>query len=274
MRFVAPIEDRVVGSPGEIRVLGFRLHPRTGPEVVADVIAAVGDRRRLIMANTNLHAMAAMYESPAMARLLLQPDAVVMVDSMPLLFLANLFGKRLPRTKRTTSLDFYDDLFRSGVAHGWRFGYVGADPETLRDGLQILRERFPGIDIDGRDGFFDAEDLSPGSALNEVIGWLNQRNHDVVIVGMGMPRQEEWIARVQHLVPTRVFLPAGAYLDYQVGVQKPAPRWMGQIGLEWFYRLLQSPRRLSYRYLVEPLVLFVRLRRRQHPPAPSVPPTL
>jgi N-acetylglucosaminyldiphosphoundecaprenol N-acetyl-beta-D-mannosaminyltransferase len=54
----------------------------------------------------------------------------------------------------------------------------------------------------------------------------------VLIVGMGMPRQEEWIAAVQHDVPTLAILPAGAYLDYQVGAQRPAPRWMGQVGLE------------------------------------------
>jgi N-acetylglucosaminyldiphosphoundecaprenol N-acetyl-beta-D-mannosaminyltransferase len=207
--------------PGMIHILGFRLHPRTGLEVVQEVADAVDDGRRLIMANTNLHAMAAMYESPAMARLLVQDDAIVMIDSMPLIFLAKMQGKPLSREKRTTSLDFYDDLFRVGAGAGWRFGYVGADPDTLARGLDILRERFPALDIDGRDGFFDAEDFSPGSRLEEVVAWLNQRDHDVVIVGMGMPRQEEWIERVQHLVGTRVFLPAGAYLDYQVGVQTP-----------------------------------------------------
>lgn len=254
--------------PGdEISVLGFRMNPRSGEEVVADVAAAVIESRRRVMANINLHAMAAMYDSPAMARLLLQPETIVMIDSMPLLFLTKLTGAGLPRSKRTTSLDFYDDLFSLGAAHRWRFGFVGADAATLHDGLEMLRSRFLGLDIDGRHGFFDIYDDSPGSTQNEVVAWMNARDHDVVIVGMGMPRQEEWIERTQGRVTTRVFLPAGAYLDYQVGVQTPAPRWLGQIGLEWCYRLARSPRRLSYRYLVEPIVLASRLLRRPHPQA-------
>jgi len=257
-------ETRLSGSP-ELRVLGYRVHPLTGAEVVEQIAKAVAQRRRLVMANLNVHAMATMFESPVMARLLSQPDTQVMIDGMPVLFLANLCGHRLPRAKRTTSLDFYDQMFRLGTARGWRFAYVGATQETLERGLASLRRRYPELDIDGCNGFFDPNDDEPGSRAEEIVGWLRDRSHDVVIVGMGMPRQEEWIARVQHRVPTRVFLPTGGYLDYQVGRQKLPPRWMGQIGLEWVYRLIHSPRRLGYRYLVEPMLLAQRLLTRRHP---------
>lgn len=254
-------------TPHEIRLFGYRLHPRTGKEVIDEVAAAVAQSRRLVMANLNLHGMAMMFDSPAMARLLAQPDATVMIDSMPILFAANMLGHSLPSEKRTTSLDFYDDMFRLGVERGWRFGYVGATEETLQRGLQTLRDRFPGLDIDGRNGFFDIADTAPGSLRSQIDAWLIDRSHDVVIVGMGMPRQEQWISLVQEKVPTRVFLPTGAYLDYQVGVQKPTPRWVGQIGMEWSYRLLQSPRRLGYRYLVEPFLLGRKLLTKRHPQA-------
>ncbi|WP_419827842.1 WecB/TagA/CpsF family glycosyltransferase [Sphingomonas sp.] len=270
-------EPRLMASPtlppfadasrrsGEIRLLGYRLHPMTGDEVVGEIAEAVASGRRLIMANVNAHAMATMFDNPPMSRLLEQPDAKVMIDSMPMLFAAKLAGHRLPRAKRTTSLDFYDTMFRRGAAAGWRFGFVGATPETLRKGLVVLRERYPALDIDGRDGYFDIHDDAPGSAQSEIVAWLNERSHDVVIVGMGMPRQEEWIERTQHRVGTRVFLSAGAYLDYQAGAQRVSPRWLGQVGLEWVYRLALSPRRLSYRYLIEPCLLLVRLVTRPHP---------
>lgn len=263
---VASAGSRRGSAPvNDISVLGYRLHPRTAQEVIAEIAGAVAARRRLVMANLNLHGMAMMFDSPAMARLLSQDDAVVMIDSMPILLLADLTGHRLPRSKRTTSLDFYDDMFRRAVAGGWRIGYVGGTQDTLERGLAVLRQRFPGLDIDGRHGFFDPRETGPGSADELLIQWLGERSHDMVIVGMGMPLQEEWIERVQHRVPSRVFLSAGAYLDYQVGTQTPAPRWMGQIALEWAYRLALSPRRLSYRYLVEPFVLLFRLATRPHP---------
>lgn len=244
---------------GEITLAGFRMNPMSGGEVVQAIAEAVTLGRRLIMANINFHAMALMYDSRAMTALLNQPDTLVMVDSMPLLFMANLAGHRLSRTKRTTSLEFYDSMFALGAREGWRFAYVGATPDTLKRGLKVLRERHPGLDINGRDGYFDMHDRSPGSRYREVVDWLKADSHDVVIVGMGMPRQEEWIAAIQHDVDARVFLPTGAYLDYQIGVQRLAPRWLGQVGLEWAFRLALSPRRLSYRYLIEPMVLAKRI---------------
>ncbi len=256
-----------VAAPREIRVLGYRLHPLSGDEVIAQIAAAVAGRRRLVMANLNLHAMALMFESAPMARLLSQPDAQVMIDGMPIVMMANAFGHRLPRSKRATSLDFYDDMFALGRDRGWKFGYVGGDPDVLARGIAALRDRVPGLDIDGRDGFFDVEDTRHGSKQAEILDWMTASAHDVLIVGMGMPRQEAWIERIQHHVPTLVLVPTGAYLDYQVGVQKRAPRWMGRMGLEWAHRLANSPGRLGYRYLVEPAVLATRLLIRRHPQA-------
>lgn len=259
-------------GPREIALLGYRLHPMTGGEVIGRINGAVAERRRLVMANVNVHGMAMMYESPGMARLLSQPDCVVMIDGMPVLLLANLIERAgLTREMRTTSLDFYDEMFARGVAEGWQFAYVGAHPDVLAQGLDILRQRFPGLRIDGRDGYFDLHDQAAGSRGRAIIDWLAELSPDVVIVGMGMPRQEEWIERVQHLVDARVFLPTGAYLDYQVGVQRPAPRWLGRYGLEWVYRLLRSPYRLGYRYLVEPFILAYRIIKRRPLPNGRVP---
>ncbi len=232
----------------------------TGDEVIDRIAQAVAARRRLIMANLNLHGMAMMYESPPMARLHAQPDCQVMIDGMPILFFANLWrGARLTRFKRTTSLDFYDDMFARGVAQGWTFAYVGAAQWVLDRGLALLRARFPGLVIEGRNGYFDMNDCGAGSPAREIVDWIAALSPDVVIVGMGMPRQEEWISLVQHKVDARVFLPAGAYLDYQVGVQRAPPRWLGRYGLEGAYRFLHSPFRLGHRYLVEPVILAARL---------------
>jgi N-acetylglucosaminyldiphosphoundecaprenol N-acetyl-beta-D-mannosaminyltransferase len=150
-------------------------------------------------------------------------------------------------------------MFRKGIRDGWKFSFVGATPEVLNAGLEVLRARYPGLAIDGHHGYFDLDATDPDSDNEKLVAWLNETAPDVVIVGMGMPRQEEWICRVLDRVPIAVFLPAGGYLDYQVGVQRRAPRWLGQIGLEWAYRLIHSPRRLGHRYLVEPFILGKRL---------------
>jgi N-acetylglucosaminyldiphosphoundecaprenol N-acetyl-beta-D-mannosaminyltransferase len=247
-------------SPLEIGLFGYRLHPMDKDEVIGRIADAVSAKQRLVMANLNVHGMATVYDSVGMASLLAQPDCLTMIDGMPVLFLANFVkGAGLSRDKRTTSLDFYEEMFRRGIALGWQFAYVGGRPQVLRDGLALLRQNLPGLRIDGRDGYFDMTDMTPGSKHAELIDWLRDLSPDVLIVGMGMPRQEEWIQQVQHLIDARVLMPTGAYLDYQVGVQRPAPRWLGRYGLEWIYRLAHSPYRLGHRYLVEPFFLAYRV---------------
>lgn len=255
------VPDRgAVEPPREINLCGYRLHPMDSAEVIARIALAVGQGTRLIMANLNLHGMATMYDNPAMARLHRQADCQVLIDGMPIILLANILLKAdLDHTKRTTSLDFYDDLFQLGESRGWKFGYIGGKQWVLEQGIAELHRRFPDLHLEGRNGYFDMNDFSPGSINSEIVEWLGAYSPDVVIVGMGMPRQEEWIEAIQHRVDARVFLPTGAYLDYQVGEQSPAPRWLGRYGLEWAYRLAGSPCRLAYRYLIEPFVLAYRI---------------
>lgn len=248
------------------RIAGFRIDPMTSAEVIDTIGHAVETRQRLIMANINFHGMAAALDNAPMRSLLEQPDTRVIIDSMPFIFLTKILGYKLRREHRTTSLDFYADLFELGAQKNWRFGFLGTTPDNLAKGLAILKQRHPNLDIDGHHGYFDIHDTTPQSIHAHIIDWLRQRSHDILIVGMGMPRQEEWIQTVQSHVPTRVFLPTGGYLDYQIGVQKRAPRWMGQIGLEWAFRLAANPKRLSYRYLVEPFILIAKLssKKRSH----------
>ena len=92
---------------------------------------------------------------------------------------------------------------------------------------------------------------------------IAQFHTDILMVGMGMPRQEHWI--VDHLdrIPAHAILTAGACMDYVAGVVATPPRWMGRAGLEWLYRLGSEPGRLWRRYLLEPWhVLGFALRRR------------
>ena len=75
---------------------------------------------------------------------------------------------------------------------------------------------------------------------------------DVLMVGMGMPRQEAWIERCYDRLPDCVTLPVGAAFDYEAGAIRTPPSWTGRMGLEGAYRLVCEPRRMFARYLLEP----------------------
>lgn len=249
----------------EISILGFRFHPMKKEDVIEAIRKHVHSQTRMIMGNLNLHGMALMYRSLGMRRLLSAPETLVMIDGMPIVWIGKLLGFRINRSHRMTSLDYFDDMFRLGASEGWRFDYIGSTPEVVQKGLDTLRRRIPGLDIEGCDGYFDMDDSSSGSKQELIIAKLEKRNADVVIVGMGMPRQEEWINAVVGRLSCRVFIPVGAYLEYQVGSLALPPRWLGQIGFEWLFRLVTAPRRLTYRYLVEPFHLILLLIFKEHP---------
>jgi N-acetylglucosaminyldiphosphoundecaprenol N-acetyl-beta-D-mannosaminyltransferase len=71
-------------------------------------------------------------------------------------------------------------------------------------------------------------------------------------VGMGMPRQEQWLEHNYDALDARVLIPVGAAFDYEAGVQKAAPRWTGRFGVEWAFRFVHDPTRLFHRYFIEP----------------------
>jgi len=116
-------------------------------------------------------------------------------------------------------------------------------------GAQAVRERWPSVQLEVRDGYFDMEDpVADAGVLAEV----RAARPDVLFVGMGMPRQERWIARHHRRLGPCVTFSVGAAFDYEAGVVATPPRWTGRIGLEWLYRFATEPKRLFTRYFIEP----------------------
>jgi N-acetylglucosaminyldiphosphoundecaprenol N-acetyl-beta-D-mannosaminyltransferase len=133
---------------------------------------------------------------------------------------------------------------------GWRVLSVGGGPGVGEAAALRLKAAYPCAEIAVHHGFFDAR---PDSAENAaVLARIADFRPHVLFVGMGMPRQELWIADNYDRLPPCVILSVGAAFDYEAGVQSAAPRWMGRAGIEWAYRLFRDPRRLFVRYCIEP----------------------
>jgi len=109
-----------------------------------------------------------------------------------------------------------------------------------------LQAEHPGLDIAG----IYCPPFRPlsSSELCEVAERINASGAHIVWVGLSTPKQERWIRAVKGLLRARVLLSVGAAFDFHAGRIRQAPSWMQQAGLEWFFRLLQEPRRLWRRY--------------------------
>lgn len=211
---------------------------------------AAGGRR--IVANHNLHSLYLIRREPEMRALYERAD-LVQLDSTPLVQFARMLGLSGKAFHRSTYLDWRDHFWSLANRNSWRVMIVGGADGVSARAAERLSARYPGATIGALSGYFDA---TPGSADNEaMLAAIHAFEPQVLFVGMGMPRQEAWIARNLAALPRAVILPIGAAFDYEAGAQKAAPRWMGRMGLEWAFRLAADPRRLFVRYCVEPWCL-------------------
>lgn len=251
---VARLEARRAGAAvlGEVRsvqLCGVRVDALSIGDIERLIAQAVEDARQIAIAHHNLHSVRVVSNDERM-RAFYEQAEWIHVDGMGIVAMARLLGRSLRPADRVTYVDMVTPLLEAAQRRGWRVAFLGWKPEVVERARAVLSERYPALEQFYHHGYFD---LSLGSAEdNRVVDALNAFSPDVLLVGMGMPRQEHWILDHRPLLNAKAILPAGACLDYVAGVVPTPPRLLGRIGLEWLYRLVCEPRRLWRRYLIEP----------------------
>ncbi|MEW5860888.1 MAG: WecB/TagA/CpsF family glycosyltransferase [Cyanobacteriota bacterium] len=240
---------RQVNFKHSLHLLGVTVYPLTIDNLHSLIAEAVTNSQRWIIANHNLHSIYLYHHDRKMRDFYAKAD-YVHVDGMALVLLGKFLGLPLSREHRVTYADWTYPLMAEAVQQGWRVFYIGSKPGIAERGADILRERYPGLQIVTTHGYFDAH---PNSQENQaVLEKINAYQPHVLMVGMSMPRQEHWIADNLENLSANAILTAGAAIDYVAGAVPTPPRWAGKLGLEWLFRLLAEPQRLWRRYLVEP----------------------
>ena len=235
-----------------VTILGQPMDLVKPEEVLHHIQQAVRQGAKSLIANHNLHSLYLMQKRPELGAFYDKAD-LIEVDSTPLLAFSRALGLHSRGFHRCTYLDWRDHFWSVANREGWRVLSVGGAPGVGDEAARRLKARYPDADIAIHHGFFDAR---PGSSDNAaVLDQITAFKPHILFVGMGMPRQELWIAENFERLPGCVILSVGAAFDYEAGVQSAAPRWMGRAGVEWAYRLLHDPKRLFVRYCVEPWTL-------------------
>lgn len=236
-----------------VSVLGGEVDVITSREMLRFVDILAGAGGAAVIANHNAHSLFLLHRNPQLSAFFEDAD-LVQIDSVPVIAWARFLGLPLSQSHRSTYLDWREDFWRLANARGWKVFYLGGAPGVAERACEKLGQAWPNVTLGWRDGYFDA---TVGSADNRrAVDQINAFEPDILFVGMGMPRQEQWICDNRGRIARGVIFSVGAAFDYEAGVQKAAPRWLGQIGLEWLFRLTHQPVRLGYRYLMEPWSLF------------------
>jgi len=206
-----------------------------------------------VYAYANIHAINLAQDLPQF-KAFLNSAHVVYCDGEGVRLGALLLGFALP--PRVVLTYWAWELFAFCVAEGYSVYFLGAHENVVALAADQAARRFPQLVIKGwHHGYFDKQ----GQENDSVLRCINEAAPDILLVGFGMPMQEEWIGANLPGLEARVILPAGSLFDYMSGTKSIAPEWMANHGLEWMYRLMQEPGRLWKRYLIGNPLFFLRV---------------
>jgi N-acetylglucosaminyldiphosphoundecaprenol N-acetyl-beta-D-mannosaminyltransferase len=211
-----------------------------------DVMDTMIERREAgFVCAVPVHAVMVAQDDPEMYAALRQSTLSV-PDGMPLVWAANLLGEHLPdRVYGPELMLRYNRRCVERAHRVWLYG--GRDQGSLVQLALSMRRRHPGLQIVG--GYSPPfRSLSPDEE-DSIVDQINAARPDVLWVGIGVPKQEKWMARMRERLDVPVMCGVGAAFDFHAGRISQAPRWMQERGLEWTYRIAQEPRRLLPRYL-------------------------
>ena len=212
-----------------------------------DTLAYIGARidalRGSYICVSNVHTTVMSYES-GHYRTVQNSAAMALPDGGPLSKYSRFAGFR--NAERVTGPDLMVELFRISAQKGYRHFFYGSTQETLDDMRTALRRDYPGMVVAG----MYAPPFRPLTEEEDqkIIALINDARPDFIWVGLGAPKQEEWMYDHRGAL-NAVSVGVGAGFDYLAGHIRRAPRIMQVLCLEWLYRLLQDPKRLWKRYV-------------------------
>ncbi|MGI8428686.1 MAG: WecB/TagA/CpsF family glycosyltransferase [Solirubrobacteraceae bacterium] len=211
-----------------------------------DWIDAIIDQRgRGYVCVCNVHTVMASEEDPELRDALLC-SSINVPDGQPLVWAINALGHRL--AGRVYGPELMSRACEHAAATGHRlYLYGGRNQGALVQLALNLRRRYPQVKIAG--GYSPPHRPLTDHEQDAVVAEINGSRADLVWVGIGVPKQEKWMAQMRPRLEAPVFVGVGAAFDFHAGLVPQAPNWLQEAGLEWAYRLAHEPRRLWRRYL-------------------------
>lgn len=161
-------------------------------------------------------------------------------DGIGIVYASKLLGGNI--TERVTGFDLVTTLFklRKKKTKSLKVYTLGADKETIRKAVINIENTYPNVNVVGyKDGYFSKEEES------KIVKEINECKPDLLLVGLGSPKQEEFIARHKAYLNSKVAIGVGGTFDVLSGNVKRAPEIYQKLGMEWFYRLATNPKRFK-----------------------------
>ncbi len=212
-----------------MKLFGVDIDERSREEILEDLIQRIDSSKRTFVVTANAVIMLKAKEDVDYRKALMKADLVV-PDGTGIVLAAKLKGKRIGKYP---GVEISKDLIDEGIKRNWKFYLLGAEEKVVSKLFEELKSR--GLKVCGyHHGYFEG-----AGPVDEI----RSKNPDVVLVAMGVPKQEMWIYENIDEFEKGLFMGVGGTFDVLAGFKKRAPEWMINAGLEWFYRISRDPKR-------------------------------
>jgi N-acetylglucosaminyldiphosphoundecaprenol N-acetyl-beta-D-mannosaminyltransferase len=230
----------------KVNVLGVGISVLDQDRAREFLFRAVKEGRRGYVTVTNVHSVSEAQRDPKLKRIF-NGALLATPDGMPIVWMGRLQGH--PEIRRVYGPDLVLNLCDHARPFGFSHFFYGGRPGVTEELAANLQKRFPGMKIAGTfSPPFRALNETERTQLREIV---RQTQPDFFWVGIGMPKQEYFMAEYLSILPeAKILIGVGAAFDFFSGRVRQAPRWMMRMGLEWLFRLSQEPKRLWKRYLI------------------------
>lgn len=220
-----------------VNILGCRVDKVSMEEVVnlVEQMVLAGGCHQVITLNAEIIYRA--LKQPELIKVIENADLVT-PDGAGVVWASRRAGNPVP--ERVTGIDLVCRLAEEGPKKGWSFFLLGARPGVAEEAARRLAKSYSGLKIAGcYHGYFTEREEK------QVIDKINDVSPDILLVALGAPRQDLWIASKRGQLNCRVAIGVGGSFDVLSGNIERAPQWMIEHNLEWLYRLLKEPNRIK-----------------------------
>ncbi len=216
-------------------------------EALDAIEVLISENRNSIVVTPNVDHIIQIERGGELADIYRHADLIV-CDGMPLVWISRMYGT--PIKEKVSGSDLFPGLCKRAAEKGYRMFFLGAEEGVAAEAARRLSKRFKGLNVVGTYSPTLGFEKDP-EEMRHIKDMIRGLKPDILIVALGCPKQEIFIARNRDELGVPVSLGLGASVDFEAGKVKRAPKWMADHGLEWAFRLFQDPKRLAKRYLVD-----------------------
>lgn len=236
-----------------VDILGVKVANISFDDTINYIVEATKSKAKTSIFTPNINLLVAAHKDEQYKEVL-NTSSLLIPDGKPLIWTSKLFNQPLAEKVSGSSLFFR--ICEVAASKNLRVFLLGAGPGVGKMAKKNLEARYPGLTISGTYSPPYGFENDP-SEIETIIERLRKSEADILIVGLGAPKQENFISSYLNRYEIPVSLGLGSSIDYAAGVQKMAPEWMKKAGLGWLFRLVDQPARLGKRYLSEGPLYFM-----------------